>query len=214
MPKYAIDYSKTIIYQIECKDSNVLDKYTGSTTSFPKRESGHASACNNEKDKKYNLLIYQTIRANGGWENWLMVQIERYPCADSNEAFARERDWQDALNTTMNSQKAQRSKAEYYLDNREEILAKGKEYYLDNKEQISEKNKEYYEEHHEQLIAKQIIYNQANSEKIKERNSKKYECACGGRYTHQKTKAHTRTKIHIDYVSSQTPELTCAIIEK
>ena len=195
MPKYAIDYSKTIIYKIECKNPEVLDKYTGSTTSFPKRESGHASACNNEKAKSYNYKIYQTIRANGGWSNWIMVQIERYPCADSREAFAREWYWQKLLNTTMNTNSAQRSRAEYRED---------------NKEKISEKQKEYNQEHREQKLAKSKVYNQANSEKIKE----KHECACGGRYTHQTAKRHTRTKIHVDFVASQTPALSCSVIEK
>ena len=110
MPKYPINYSKNVIYKFKCKDVTVLDEYSGSTCCFPKRNWGHKSACNNEKDKYYNLLIYQTIRANGGWENWDMLEIEKFPCLDKNEAYARERFWQDKLNTTMNMEMRKYSK--------------------------------------------------------------------------------------------------------
>ena len=38
------------------------------------------------------------IRKNGGWENWCMIEIEKYPCNDKNEAKARERYWLETLN--------------------------------------------------------------------------------------------------------------------
>ena len=30
------------------------------------------------------------IRENGDWNNWSMIEIEKYPCNDDNEARARE----------------------------------------------------------------------------------------------------------------------------
>ena len=48
------------------------------------------------------LKVYQIIRANGGWDNWIMIEIEKYPCKDGNEARARERYYFDLLNATMN----------------------------------------------------------------------------------------------------------------
>jgi hypothetical protein len=27
--------------------------------------------------------VYSTIRENGGWNNWSMVEIEKYPCKDA-----------------------------------------------------------------------------------------------------------------------------------
>ena len=41
MPKKNIDYSKTIIYKIVCKDLAVKDVYVGSTTHFINRKYGH-----------------------------------------------------------------------------------------------------------------------------------------------------------------------------
>ena len=88
MPKTIIDYSKTIIYKIVCNDLNITDLYVGHTTQFTKRKCGHKSKCNNLNSKSYNLIIYKTIRDNGGWENWSMIEIEKYNCNDSNEAIA------------------------------------------------------------------------------------------------------------------------------
>ena len=93
MPKTPIDYSKTIIYKIVCKDLSVKDLYVGHTTEFVRRKSNHRYICCNPEQKKHSLNVYQIIRDNGGWENWEMVEIEKYPCSDSNEARGRERFW-------------------------------------------------------------------------------------------------------------------------
>ena len=77
MPRKDIDYSNTIIYRIVCKDTSITDCYVGHTTNFINRKNGHKTKCNNEKDKNYNLNVYQFIRDNGNWENWDMIEIER-----------------------------------------------------------------------------------------------------------------------------------------
>ena len=105
MPKKSIDYNNTIIYRWVCNDLNVKDTYVGSTTDFVRRKWEHKSRCKNEKDAKYNFRIYRIMRENGGTENWSMVEIEKYPCADAREAQARERYWCEQLNApSMNSQ--------------------------------------------------------------------------------------------------------------
>jgi hypothetical protein len=105
MPKNNINYLNTIIYKIVCNDLNIKDLYIGSTTDFYNRKSNHKSKCNSETDKNYNLSIYKCIRANGGWDNWSMVEVEKFPCKDSLEARARERYWCEQLNATLNSNK-------------------------------------------------------------------------------------------------------------
>ena len=52
MPKNDIDYLKTIIYKIVCKDLNITDFYVGHTTNFIKRKATHKTACNNINNKK------------------------------------------------------------------------------------------------------------------------------------------------------------------
>jgi len=104
MTKIEIDYSKIVVYKLACKDPLVPDVYVGSTTNFIKRKYGHKSATTNYKSKSYDTKIYEFIRNHGGWYNWDMVEIEKYPCKDGNEAHARESYWYDILDCKrMNS---------------------------------------------------------------------------------------------------------------
>ena len=103
MPRTPTDYSKTIIYKIVCNDLSITDVYIGSTTSYRDRKYHHKSVCNNAKNKGYNQKTYVTIRANGGWNAWSMIEIEKYPCNDNNEARARERYWYEVLKSNMNT---------------------------------------------------------------------------------------------------------------
>ena len=76
MPKTQMDYSKCCIYKIEHIDAENL-VYVGHTTNFNKRKCEHKSRCKNEKDKKFNLKLYQMIRKNGGWDMFKMIEIEK-----------------------------------------------------------------------------------------------------------------------------------------
>jgi len=102
MPKKNIDYSKTIIYKIVCEDLAVKDVYIGSTTNYTKRKWNHKCYCNSKSYKYKDRLIYKVINDNGGWENWEMIEIEKYPCVDGNESTKRERHYYELLNATMN----------------------------------------------------------------------------------------------------------------
>ena len=113
MTKTIINYSNTIIYKIVCNDLTVEEKYVGSTTNFRMRKYQHKTRCNNPNDKKYNLKIYQFIRENGGWENWTILEIEKYQCNDGNESRTRERYWIEELKCKLNINVPIRSKKEY-----------------------------------------------------------------------------------------------------
>ena len=60
MPKTIIDYSKTIIYRIVCKDLTIKDCYIGHTTNFIKRKQAHKNVCNSDNinHKNYNIYLY------------------------------------------------------------------------------------------------------------------------------------------------------------
>ena len=103
MTKIPINYSNTVIYKIVCNDLLITDVYVGSTTDFIKRKYLHKSDCNNINRKSYNEKKYIIIRANGGWNNWSMIEVEKYPCNDNNEARARERYWFELINANMNT---------------------------------------------------------------------------------------------------------------
>ena len=112
MPKVAVDYSKTIIYKLVCNDLNINEAYVGHTTDWRNRKCAHKKACNNSNGRKYNFKVYQTIRANGGWENWSMIELESYPCSKIQEATSRERYWYETINSSMNMQYPGRSHKE------------------------------------------------------------------------------------------------------
>jgi hypothetical protein len=97
MPKQVINHQNTVIYKIVSKDLNVKDCYVGSTTAFSKRKNLHK-----HNSLASNGILYETIRNNGNWENWQMIEIEKYPCNDRNEATARERHYVELLNSNLN----------------------------------------------------------------------------------------------------------------
>ena len=186
MPKVPIDYTNTIIYKIVCNDLNITDLYVGHTTQFTKRRCLHKHSCNNENSKGYNLKVYSTIRENGGWENWSMIEVEKYNCNDKNEATARERYWYETLESKLNSICPKQSQKEYYENNKDKILKtqkdyyeinkdKSKEYYEINKDKILKQFKENYEKKKDKISERRKDYYENNKEKIAKRKKEYYE---------------------------------------
>ena len=103
MPRKPIDYSKVVIYKIVCNDYNITEVYVGSSTDFTRRKYSHKTACNNEKNGRYNLKLYKNIRDNGGWINWRIIEVEKYPCNNKREAEYREEYWRNKLKAELNS---------------------------------------------------------------------------------------------------------------
>jgi len=160
MPKVPIDYAKTIIYKLVHKD-DLYDEniYTGHTTDMRVRKNMHKSDSTNPNSKKYNRKNYKYIRENGGWDEWLMIEIEKYPCKDKPEAVARERVIQAEMKAKLNTYIAGRTNKEYHQDNREKILEYNKQYRQDNRVKLNELEKKRY-------IEKRDEINERRSEKI------------------------------------------------
>ena len=159
MPKIAVDYSKTIIYKICCNDLAITEIYVGSTTDFTRRKATHKCHC-----KSVDLKIYNTINANGGWAAWSMIEIERFPCDDGNAARKRERYWYETLNANLNmilpAADADYSQ-QYYLKNRERLIAKQAVYDEINKQAINKRHIEYYHKNKEQIKIQQKLYRES-----------------------------------------------------
>jgi len=192
MPKTA-DYSKGFIYKFVCNDITIPNTYTGSSTDWIKRKNCHKSACNNDRCPKYNLYVYQFMRANGGWNNFTMLKICDFPCQNKFELELEERKYMELLKSDLNKQKPGRNKEEikeyiekYRKDNKEKLNEKCKEYYDNNKEKIQERVKQYFED---------------NKEKIQEQR-KEVDCCptCGTNYQHMSKSRHLKTKKHIDAI--------------
>ena len=202
MPKLVMNYANTIIYKIVCDDLTVKECYVGHTTNFVKRKAAHKSDCNNINSKKYNFKVYTFIRLHGTWDNWSMIEIEKFPCNDVYEACARERHYYEKLNASnLNSNVPSRTPTEYMNDNEMKFKAHTKKYRDDNKEKIKErhrqyridnkdkinkylednkdeiknKNKQYRENNKEIIKAKRKEYLEKNKEKLKARRKQNYE---------------------------------------
>ena len=136
MPKTAYDFSKEILfYMIKCNDESVDGIYIGSTFDFTKRKSAHKSCCNNEKDPHYHFKIYQTIRANGGWDNYNINVIDRKVVIDKLEARQHEQLLIENHTAILNTRKAfaddkdyKNYQTKYDKTHREQINAYYREY--------------------------------------------------------------------------------------
>ena len=101
-----------------------------------------------------------------------MIEIEKYPCNDSNEAGKRERYWYELNHATLNTLYPGRTHAEYVEANHEYILLKSKQYHIEHKEQINEWRKT------------------------------KIQCECGGHYCNNGKAKHLKTLKHKIYINS------------
>ena len=214
MPRTPINYQNTIIYKIVCNDLNIKDLYVGHTTDFKRRKNEHKYASHKEDYKSYNAKLYQTIRECGGWDNWSMIEIEKYPCSDTNEATARERYWFELLESKMNSFYPQRSGKEYYENNKDKIKEVCKKYQEANKDKIHQRSKKYYEENkdrinkqHNEYYAKNKDkikeYTERNKDKIKERDQQKIVCECGSVFCRGDKARHYKTKKHKSFIEEK-----------
>mgnify|MGYP003639226181 CR=1 FL=1 len=177
------DYSKSLIYKICCKDISVREMYIGSTTNHYKRTATHKCNCNNETGEKYNLKVYKFIREHGGWDNWEMVELYKYPCNSKPELTEEEG---NAYNTfvcdfdMLNDQKPNRTKAEYDKEERQEYL--------------NQKSKEWHQNNLE--TARQSARDRAEANKEKNQTPEKCDCglmiAHGNMPKHKKTPKHTK----------------------
>jgi hypothetical protein len=96
------------VYKIVCNDPDIIDVYVGSTKNFYLRRNLHKSH-STFKD----LKLYKTIRENGGWDNWSMIDIETLPCQTQSDRSIREKYWYDQLNSTLNTKVPNRKFDEY-----------------------------------------------------------------------------------------------------
>jgi hypothetical protein len=212
-------YQNTIIYKIICKDEKIKDEYVGHTTNWYNRKNRHKKVSETETSK-----FYQTIRENGGWENWEMIELEKYPCNNEDEARTRERYWYEILNAKLNTYcpiltqqeilNQRQIRNTIYRDNHlEEHKKYMKEYYaikVENdptycskqyqkyKEQMLKNKKEYYVK----KIDENPDFNKQRYEKYKKSKLAKYTCECGTITTKNGKSSHEKTKKHKNYLNT------------
>jgi len=168
----------------------VTCSYVGSTTNFNKRKGQHKSACQNEKLKEYHFKVYQTMRDNGGWDNWDMIPLEEFACENKIQQVIREQYWIDKLNPEMNC------KVAYQPLERIEYM---KVYYEANIDKIKEYKNIYAEANKEHIKEYSNTWREANKEHIKEKKSIKITCKCGSVCRFNDKARHERSKKHLDF---------------
>jgi len=210
-----------IFYKIFKEDLD--ETYVGSTSNFHSRKKCHKSECYNEKRKQYNLKIYQTIRDNGGWDEFKMIQIGTRENITKREAEQIEEEYRLELKGNLNMKRAFLSpevnkeyhkdyrqtnkeriserKKEHYQDNKERISEKQKEYRQTNKEKINEQKKEHYQANKERISEKHKEYRQTNKEKINEKGKEKIICEiCNIEITRSSKAKHLKSQRHINNI--------------
>jgi len=204
MPKVPIDYAKTIIYKLVHKDDlNDENIYTGHTTEMTKRKAEHKSNCNNPNSDKYNQKNYKYIRENGGWDEWLMIEIEKYPCKDKPEAIARERVIQAEMKAKLNSNIAGRTKKEWQDDNFEKVNKTKQKHYIANKDKMIERSIQYYINNKDKVIERSNQRYIDNKDIINEKRKQKTTCDhCGSIVIKSDIARHQRSQKCINFKPS------------
>jgi hypothetical protein len=165
------------IYKICCDDCPDF-VYVGSTKSFRHRKNQHKNCYNTMKDYK----LYNTIRENGGWDNWRMVILEDCGEITLTQARIKEEEHRVKLNANMNTHKCHRTE--------EQKKEYDKEYKKTN-EKYKENQKEYAKEYRKLEYVKE-----RKKESDKKYGNQLITCECGRNILLGHKKRHEQSKIH------------------
>jgi hypothetical protein len=179
-----IDYNKTIIYKIVHKENVDSEVYIGHTTDFRKRKNQHKTTCNNNtgNNNHSHYKVYEYIRNNGGWDAFIMNEVEIYPCSCKNEARQREQYWSDIYNSSLNNRKAHSTPDEI------------KEYYLSYSQINKEKRRKWEQQYNKKRAGYFKEWYENNKNNIKE----KITCSCGCILNKGNLSRHLKSKQHLN----------------
>ena len=188
-----MDYKNGKIYRVVCSETD--RQYIGSTCStLVKRLYCH-------KKKSNDCMTKDFI-------NPKIFLIEDYPCDRKEQLLMRERYFMESMDcvnfkrSIVTKEEKLKEKREYHQTNKETILNQKKEYYKKNKDQIDQKHKEYNEKNKLKVKQYRKEYQEKNKELISQKKGEKFDCECGGNYSHCAKARHIRTNKHQAYLSS------------
>lgn len=195
MPRKEInDY---IFYKIVCLDKDLDLCYVGSTANWKQRVIGHKYNATVEKSSQYNIKLYQTIRENGGWDNFKMIQLGTREQLKKREAEQIEEEYRVELRANMNTIKCfttdtkQEQKKEWRDNNKDRVAEYMKLYRQENKDKIALQTKKYYNDNKDEILDKKYKY-----DKIK------VECECGCVINKICLTRHRKTPKHLKLINT------------
>jgi len=197
-----VNYNEGKIYKIESTLGNMV--YYGSTTKkrLCDRMTKHRGDYKLWLKGKTHLVMSYKLFDEYGLENCKIILVENYPCESKDELAARERHYITNFDC-VNKYVPNRTKKEWYTDNKDKILEQRKEYYTDNKNKILEQMKEYYENNRNKRLEQMKEYYENNKNKLSEQRKIKYTCPCGSCICKDTKAQHERSKKHIKFLESQ-----------
>jgi len=139
----------------------------------------------------YRLLEYP---------DYYIELLEKFPC-DSREELCRREGQLIRGNQCVNKNVAGRTCAQYYQDHKNELLLRRNT--KENKAIKAVNNRQHYQKNKDEILLMTKKYRQKNRDEIALKYNVKYECGCGGKYTHGKKARHFRTKKHLKYIKTE-----------
>ena len=92
------------VYVIRSKDPNDMSQnfYIGSTNDIKERERLHKTVCKSTKNLHHNLKVYQYIRSNGGWDQFVMYSLHQVEYTNKLELRQAEQKYIDLYKPELN----------------------------------------------------------------------------------------------------------------
>ena len=150
-----------IFYEIRSLNSDITHTYIGHTKNFTRRKWEHHSRYNCGNIWK----IYETIRLNGGWEEWEMVPIDKQEFESKLDARIHEQKLIDERGSKLNVDSAfstYEKKKEIWkkshCKNHDKRIAQHRKWLEDNKEQQKNYTAEYRAKNRDIINQKQREY--------------------------------------------------------
>jgi hypothetical protein len=172
------NYEDTVIYKISCKDPLITDFYIGSTKNVYNRYHTHKHNSIHDSITK----LYIEMNKNGGFSNYEMVIIEKFPCANRQQKHMREQYHIDCLRPKLNTNRAFRTDDQrinqmkdynkvYF--SKEKQIEKRKNHYLQNRDLLIARSKEYLALHSDKRLIYTFAYRLKNRDLINEKYRRK-----------------------------------------
>ena len=180
-------YENSKIYKLINNEMPNMVYYGSTIQSLTTRLSKHKSKTNTCRSKL--LFEYGTVE---------IILLENYPCNSKDELIKRERYYiedKECINKVIPG----RTQKERYEANKEQILLKKREYDNGRKEE----RKKYLEANKEKILLKRKEYEEINKESRALKRKEKFNCECGGKFTHGKKLRHKKSKKHLKHVNIQ-----------